>query len=160
MRVQKQVIIAITSMLTIIAVFAGFLIFLHVNARQKEDLRESALSSGPWARQSVWDTADGQAYLLSQKADNKKISAVTAYFYINKTWYQFQVNMTYGNTLIFTDESGTERFTGKFDIEDCVFTVKNLKATDENGNMPPNIIYTFSEVKNYNEEISEFPFNS
>lgn len=138
MRAQKKkVIIAITAMLAIIAGFVGFLIYLHVNASQKEELRESALSNGPWARQSVWDTADGQAYLLSQKADNEKISVVTAYFYINKTWCQFQVNMTYGNTLIFTDESGTGRFTGEFDIEDCVFTVKDLKATMEMAAYPP-----------------------
>lgn len=68
--------------------------------------------------------------------------------------------MTYGNTLIFTDESGAERFTGEFDMEDGVFTVKDLKATDENGSIPPDAAYPFSEAMNYDEETSKLPFDS
>ncbi len=157
---KKKVIIAITAILVLIAALVGFRMYLHVNSNQKELLREYALSDGPWAEQSIWESADGQAYLLSKKTSDDKIADVTAYFYFDEAWYPFQMNMTYGNTLLFADETDAEKFTGDFDIEDCVFTVKNLKATNENGNIPQCETYVFSEVVNYDELISQLPFDA
>lgn len=159
---KKKVIIAITAILiaailVIIAVFVGFCIYLHIKSSQRETLIESALSDGPWGKQAIWETDDGQAYLLSQKTGAETIAA---YFYINETWYKFQVDMTYGSLLIFADEADTEKFTGEFDIEDHVFTVKNLNASNGDENIPKHDTYVFSEVANYDELISKLPFDT
>ena len=156
---RKKLLIVITVMLAIIAVFVGFRIYLHVNFAQKEELKETALTNGPWARQSIWNTSDGHAYLISQKTDNEKINAVTAYFYIDETWCRFEVNITYSNTLLFADESDTEQFTGEFDIRNNTFIVKDIKGTEENASIPFDAIYIFSEAINYDEEISKLPFD-
>ena len=156
---RKKSFIVITVMLAIIAVFVGFRIYLHVNSAQKEELKETALTNGPWARQSIWHTSDGHAYLISQKTDNEKINAVTAYFYIDETWCRFEVNITYSNTLIFVNESDTEQFTGKFDIRNNTFIVKDIKGTEENDGIPFDATYIFSEAINYDEEISKLPFD-
>lgn len=159
MQIKKKALIVITVMLAIIAVFVGFRIYLHVNFAQKEELKETALTNGPWARQSIWNTSDGHAYLISQKTDNEKINAVTAYFYIDETWCRFEVNITYSNTLLFVDESDTEQFTGEFDIRNNTFIVKDIKGTEENASIPFDAIYIFSEAINYDEEISKLPFD-
>lgn len=155
---RKKPFIVITVILAIIAVFVGFRIYLHVNFAQKEELKESALTNGPWARQSIWHTSDGHAYLISQKTNNEKINAVTAYFYIDETWCRFEVNITYSNTLLFVDESDTEQFTGEFDIRNNTFIVKDIKGTEENDSIPFDATYIFSETINYDEEISKLPF--
>lgn len=159
MQIKKKALIVITVILAIIAVFVGFRIYLHVNFAQKEELKENALTNGPWARQSIWNTSDGHAYLISQKTDNEKINAVTAYFYIDETWCRFEVNITYSNTLLFVDESDTEQFTGEFDIRNNTFIVKDIKGTEENASIPFDAIYIFSEAINYDEEISKLPFD-
>ena len=156
---RKKPFIVITVILAIIAVFVGFRIYLHVNFAQKEELKESALTNGPWARQSIWHTSDGHAYLISQKTNNEKINAVTAYFYIDETWCRFEVNITYSNTLLFVDESDTEQFTGEFDIRNNTFIVKDIKGTEENDSIPFDATYIFSEAINYDEEISKLPFD-
>lgn len=74
-------------------------------------------------------------------------------------WCQYQVNMTYGNTLIFADESDIEQFTGEFDIKNGTFMVKDIKNTGENNNIPPDANYTFSEATNYDEEAAKLPFD-
>lgn len=155
---RKKSFIVITVILAIIAVFVGFRIYLHVNFAQKEELKETALTNGPWARQSIWHTSDGHAYLISQKTNNEKINAVTAYFYIDETWCRFEVNITYSNTLLFVDESDTEQFTGEFDIRNNTFIVKDIKGTEENDSIPFDATYIFSETINYDEEISKLPF--
>lgn len=155
---RKKSLIVITVILAIIAVFVGFRIYLHVNFAQKEELKENALTNGPWARQSIWNTSDGHAYLISQKTNNEKINAVTAYFYIDETWCRFEVNITYSNTLLFVDESDTEQFTGEFDIRNNTFIVKDIKGTEGNDSIPFDATYIFSEAINYDEEISKLPF--
>ncbi len=157
-RVKKKSFIFIASILAIVVALVGFRVYLHANSIQRENLKESALANGPWARQSIWNTSDGLAYLLSQKTESEKIKAVTAYFYINENWHKFKVNMTYGNTLLFTGQSDIEQFTGEFDIENGVFIVKVNKVTSENDNIPPNVTYEFSESENYDAEISNLPF--
>ncbi len=156
---RKKSFIVITVMLAIIAVFVGFRIYLHVNSAQKEELKETVLTNGPWARQSIWNTSDGHAYLISQKTDNEKINAVTAYFYIDETWCRFEVNITYSNTLLFVDESDAEQFTGEFNIRNNTFIVKDIKGTEENDSIPFDATYIFSEAINYDEEISKLPFD-
>lgn len=156
---RKKSFIVITVILAIIAVFVGFRIYLHVNFAQKEELKENALTKGPWARQSIWNTSDGHAYLISQKTDNEKINAVTAYFYIDETWCRFEVNITYSNTLIFADGSDAEQFTGEFDIRNNTFIVKDIKGTEGNDSIPFDATYIFSEAINYDEEISKLPFD-
>lgn len=156
---RKKSFIVITVILAIIAVFVGFRIYLHVNFAQKEELKENAFTNGPWARQSIWNTSDGHAYLISQKTNNEKINAVTAYFYIDETWCRFEVNITYSNTLLFVDESDTEQFTGEFDIRNNTFIVKDIKGTEGNDSIPFDATYIFSEAINYDEEISKLPFD-
>lgn len=153
--------IAVAVIFVGMAILVGLCGSLYLSTKQQESLKEHALSDGPWAEQSIWASADRQAYLLSQNKNSEKIADVTAYFYFDEAWHPFRMVLTYGNTLSFLDDkTNSEQFTGDFTIEDFTFTVKNLKATVENGNLPEGNTYVFSKSANYDELISQLPFGA
>lgn len=137
----------------------GIRIYLHANASKNEALREYALSNGPWAEQAVWTTGEQKAYLLSQNKSGEQFATVTAYFCLDDVWYSFQVNMTYGNTLTFSDtETLTEQFSCDFSMKDAELILSNLKTEEDGSVMPTEKSYVFSKAENYDEVISQLPF--
>ena len=157
---KKKAIVTGTVILVLIAAWGGFRIYLHINSIQRTSIREYALSAGPWAEQSIWESADGQAYLLSPKTSDAEYADVTAYFCFDGVWHPFQMNMTYGNTLVLENETGDVQFEGDFSIENGIFTVKDLQVTGEDSDLPKCDTYVFSEVENYDGQMSHLPFDS
>ena len=156
---KKSLYIGIAVLSLIILCFVGVRIYLHENASRNEALREYALSHGPWAEQSAWVSDDGQAYLLSQNQSGGHFADVTAYFYFDEAWHHFQVDMTYGNILSFSDiEARTDQFTADFSMKDATLTLSNLKSAEGGGTMPAEKNYVFSKAANYDETISQLPF--
>lgn len=115
---------------------------------------------GALGEQSIWESADGQAYLLSPKTSDAEYADDTAYFCVDEVWHPFQMNMTYGNTLALENETGDVQFEGDFSIENGIFTVKDLQVTGEDSDLPKCDTYVFSEVENYDGQMSHFPFDS
>lgn len=153
--------IGIAVVIFAILCLAGIRIYLSISASQNEALREYALSNGPWAEQSAWITDDQQAYLLSRNKSGEQFAAVTAYFCLDGAWHSFRVNMTYGNTLTFSDtETPTEQFNCDFTIKDATLTLSNLKLTEDGSVMPTKDSYVFAKAEDYDEVISQLPFNT
>ena len=153
--------IGIAVVIFAILCLAGIRIYLSISASQNEALREYALSNGPWAEQSAWITDDQQAYLLSRNKSGEQFAAVTAYFCLDGAWHSFRVNMTYGNTLTFSDtETPTEQFNCDFTIKDATLTRSNLKLTEDGSVMPTKDSYVFAKAEDYDEVISQLPFNT
>ena len=139
----------------------GIRIYLHVCAAQNEAKREEMLYHGPWAEQSVWLSDDENAYLLSQKESDEPFAEVTAYFCMDDAWHCFQVDMTYGNTLLFSDmETNKNQFECDFSMKDDVITLSNLEAADDVVViMPAESSFVFTKAENFDEAISQLPFN-
>lgn len=146
-RIKKVIGITISAVLVLIAASVGVRIYLHVAAEQRQSFRKYVSLNGPWAEEAIWESADGQAYLLSKKTNDEKIAEVTAYFYYDETWQSFRMVMNYGNKLIFYDEMNTEMFSGDFDLEDCVLSMYKLRASNEKAHLPPCDTYVFSKNK-------------
>ena len=157
---KKGLYIGIALTAFVILCVIGIRIYLHANASKIEALREYALSNGPWAEQSVWTTGEQKAYLLSQNKSGEQLATVTAYFCLNEAWYSFRVNMTYGNTLIFSDtETLIEQFSCDFSMKDTELILFNLKAAKDGSVMPTERSYVFSKAENYDEVIPQLPFD-
>lgn len=153
--------IGIAAVTFAILCLAGIRIYLSVSASQNEAAREYALSNGPWAEQSAWITDDQQACLLSQEKSGEQFAAVTAYFCLDGAWHSFRVNLTYGNTLIFSDtETNAEQFNCGFIMKDTTLTLSGLKLTEEGSIMLEGGSCVFVRAEDYDEVISQLPFKT
>lgn len=143
----------------LITALTGFRICLHISRVQQVSSETYALSNGPWAETSIWEAADGKAYLLSPKTSDAKYADVTAYFCFDEGWHPFRMHMAHGSTLTFEDGAGDVQFTGDFRIEDGEFTVKDLQASGERMKLPQYGTYAFTKTSHYHECVSQLPFD-
>lgn len=161
MKAKKIIIIAIIAILALFAGFRVFGLYLSKTSEERRAFYDYVSSQGPWAEQSIWESSDKQAYLLAEKSDDDSFATVTAYFYFEEAWHPFLMDLTYGNELVFADKTNDTMdsvFTSDVDFKDDIFTVKDLKPANEDGGMLPCDTYVFSRAADYEELISQLPF--
>ena len=145
-RVMKK--IALIALGIFALALISFFVYFGINIYINEAHYDAVLSEGPWSEPSLWETEDGQAYLLSQDSEELPFPTVTAHFYYDGEWHSFDASPRPRSPLLIfdrTEEDGTtyQHFQAKFRFRRGALIISELDAWDENSDAPAGTTYKF-----------------